>query len=484
MALEADPVALCTKLETVRFVTIATRHAGMVHPALDERSVFVVLFLYLPIRVVEIFIEQGNAIVIAHWLAVHVGFVNLAAPRVASCAQLNFPLRLTRRASTRVAGCAIDRPCDAVAFVKRDRQALVGKGLPIALLLRPRHVIGAGTVASLTRDIDLRVRSGKAASGSIVVLAQIGRMTIRTHVVPVLIDSSPMPRVPIGDRFTGIKCEPSLTAARARAAIPGDAECLQSSAGHRDEILLQRIDTERVLDFVIMKRPIGTIGAHHELRATTKESRGDPVVAEARLREVAHDRGICGRLHGKSMMRAVPERILMLVTRCAFGGADEFRVHHQRWGQRNCGKRGPTHPSRQQRNGYDACDRREQERPSEIPELAMGLWLRVGLLRSRRVPSRSNGVGLLVPGLILPSQRSTLAALSRRAFIGIKLGGSNGREPPPDANHQIGFTSALILLVTLSVYATLDLNRPQSGVRRDHRPTCRTCKRADDWSLR
>ena len=199
MALLTNTVALGPKFEAVRLVTIATRDASMEHPALDERPIFVVFLLDLPIREIVVLVEQRHPVIVADRLTVHVIFMNLAASRVAPRAHLNFPLRATRRASARVAGQEIDRPFDAVAIVKRDRQAFVGKGLPITLLLGPRDVIGAGTVASLACDIDLRVGGGKSAGASIVVLAQIGRMTISTHVVPVLIDAGPMPRVLISD---------------------------------------------------------------------------------------------------------------------------------------------------------------------------------------------------------------------------------------------------------------------------------------------
>ena len=64
----------------------------MEHPALDEGAVLVVLLLYLAVREVVIFIEQRDTIVVAHRLTVHIVFVNLAAPRMASRARLDFPL--------------------------------------------------------------------------------------------------------------------------------------------------------------------------------------------------------------------------------------------------------------------------------------------------------------------------------------------------------------------------------------------------------
>src|ERR1700683_3089628 len=105
-------------------MTIAAGDARMEHFALHEGAVLVVLLLYLAVREVAVFIKQRDAIVVAHRLSVHVVFVNLAAPRVASRARFDFLLRLTRRASTRVASRWIDRPRDAFALIECDRQSL------------------------------------------------------------------------------------------------------------------------------------------------------------------------------------------------------------------------------------------------------------------------------------------------------------------------------------------------------------------------
>src|SRR5260370_1678469 len=92
MTLHTKIVAWGTKRGTVRLVTIAAGHTGMEHPALDKGAVFVVLLFYLAIGEVVIFIQQRDAVIVAHWLAAHNVFVNLAAPRVASRAHLYFSL--------------------------------------------------------------------------------------------------------------------------------------------------------------------------------------------------------------------------------------------------------------------------------------------------------------------------------------------------------------------------------------------------------
>src|ERR1700728_1903050 len=99
MTLLTKTVPVRPKLGTVRLMAIAAGHAGMEHPALNEGAVLVVLLFYLPVGKVVVFIKQRDAIIVADRLAMHVVFVNLAAPRVTSCAHLNLPLRLARRTS-------------------------------------------------------------------------------------------------------------------------------------------------------------------------------------------------------------------------------------------------------------------------------------------------------------------------------------------------------------------------------------------------
>ena len=205
MTLRTEGVAVRAKFRAVRIVTIAARHAGVEHPALDEGAVLVVLLLYLAVGEIVVLIEQRDAVIVADRLSMHIVLVNLAAPRVASRTRLDFAIGLTRRASTRVTGGWIDRPRNTFALIERERQTFGRvERLPIALFLCPRNVIRAGAVTSLARHIDLGVGSRKRASASVVVLAKVGRMAVGAHVVPVLIDAGPVPRVIGRDLLTGI----------------------------------------------------------------------------------------------------------------------------------------------------------------------------------------------------------------------------------------------------------------------------------------
>ncbi len=79
MTLTADRIAVQSKFETVRVVAITARHAGMKHPALNERAVLINFTLDLAVTIIKIIIEQCDPIVITQWLAMLVVFMYRAA---------------------------------------------------------------------------------------------------------------------------------------------------------------------------------------------------------------------------------------------------------------------------------------------------------------------------------------------------------------------------------------------------------------------
>jgi hypothetical protein len=132
-------------------------------------------------------------------------------------------------------------------------------------------VIRSRTMACLACYVDFSIGGGISASAWIIVLAQVGRVAVRTHIIPSLIDTGPMQWIRKRNFLTWIEKEPALSAALPRATVPCDAERLQASARHRDQILLQRRDAKGVLDFVIPKSAVSTIGTDHELWVPAKE---------------------------------------------------------------------------------------------------------------------------------------------------------------------------------------------------------------------
>ena len=122
-------------------------------------------------------------------------------------------------------------------------------------------------------------------------------MTIGAHVSPGLVSTGPVQPVTGRQLLIGVEVEPALTALLLRAAIPRNPERLEAPAGHSNQVLLQRINTERIRDLVIMQRAVGAVRAHHELVARARERGDDAEVIELRIGEIAKDRGRRGGLH-------------------------------------------------------------------------------------------------------------------------------------------------------------------------------------------
>ena len=193
VALQTDIVAVSAKLEAVGLVAIAASHTSMEHPALDEGAVLVNFAFDLTVRKIEVFIQERDAIVIADRLPVHVVFMKLAATRVASRAHLDLARRSARSAPAGIARRRVDEPVRISAFIEGDCQAFVcAELIPIAPLPCPRKVIGTRSVAGLASDSDLGVRRCIGPALRIVVLADVGGVTIRAQVIPSLIDTGPM----------------------------------------------------------------------------------------------------------------------------------------------------------------------------------------------------------------------------------------------------------------------------------------------------
>lgn len=98
----------------------------------------------------------------------------------------------------------------------------------------------------LATDVD-RIPAGFVGFGlRIVVLAQIGRVTIGAHQVPVLIDLGPVQRVGGLNSLVSIDVEPAFL-----VGVPGRAQRLQPATRELNQVLLQRSDAKGVFDFEI-----------------------------------------------------------------------------------------------------------------------------------------------------------------------------------------------------------------------------------------
>jgi hypothetical protein len=164
---------------------------------------------------------------------------------------------------------------DAFALVEVDREPVIAAFAPrqpALLALGPGDVGGAGTVASLTRDIDLRPGGRVGVGHRIVVLAQLGRVALGAHEVPGLVDAGPMQRITGLELPVGVEVKPALPALILGPRIPGDAERLHPAVREGDQILLERVDAERVADLECAELAVRPVGDDEELAVAPEEA--------------------------------------------------------------------------------------------------------------------------------------------------------------------------------------------------------------------
>ena len=254
VTLQADAVSRRTKLGGVRLVAIAAGDAGREHPALLERAVVVDLVQHLPVGTVEPARERRDGMRVRERAPGHPLLGKLAAARVTQAAGLDLLAHERGRdVPARVARVRIDRPDDTVAFVEPDQQTFarviaLAERPPALLRPGPADVPRALSMTRLAAHADFREARGEAVGRRVVVLAHAGRMALRAHEIPVLVQPGPVQHVVVLDLLVRIEMEPALAALVLRPAVPGERQRLQAAVGKLDQILLQRIDAERVLD--------------------------------------------------------------------------------------------------------------------------------------------------------------------------------------------------------------------------------------------
>src|SRR5215510_6783724 len=135
---------------------------------------------------------------------------------------------------------------------------------------RPLHVPGAGAMACLARDVDVRPAGFIPIRGGDVALPEVGGVTVRAHEVPVLGPTGPVQHVAGTDRAVGIQLIPALSSGRL-PRIPSKPKRLQASAWQLQQVLLQRINTERVSDIEVADDPIRAVGADNVFSIVTRK---------------------------------------------------------------------------------------------------------------------------------------------------------------------------------------------------------------------
>ena len=100
--------------------------------------------------------------------------------------------------------------------------------------------------------------------------------------------------------------EPALPAGRFGTAIPGQAERLKTAVREGDQILLQRIDAERVGNLIVLQFTVGAIGSDEVLAVFSRECGGHAEMRDAPIVEIAEDAARGRLLHSLVVMRAAP----------------------------------------------------------------------------------------------------------------------------------------------------------------------------------
>ena len=180
-------------------------------------------------------------------------------------------------------------------------------------------------MARLATDADFRPSRGETIGLGVVILAQAGRVALRAHEIPVLVQLGPVQDIVVLDLLVGIEVKPALAAFFLRPAVPGDRQCLNTTVGEFDEVLLQRIDAERVFHLEHGKLAVGTVGFDEEFSVLAEEARMHAVIIEACVVEIAEHRLVGRVLHRRLVLRGLPQSCFRLMAACAGLAADEGR---------------------------------------------------------------------------------------------------------------------------------------------------------------
>ena len=308
VALTAQRISVGTQLRAVRVVAVRAGDARVKHAALQERAVFVDLAVDLPVGVIEARLEQRRQIGVEEGLARHRVLGDDLAAGMARGAGIDLG-RSQLLGAPGNPGLRVHLPMTVIGRLQPIGQAhpvRIVSWLSLLARLGPGDVAGTGAVARLAGNVDIGPARRVGIGGEVVVLLQIGRVAIGALVIPGLVAPGPVQRVAGFEFLIGVEMEPALAALVFRPAVPGDPERLQPSARHRDQVLLQRIDPERVGDWIFMQSAVGAVGADHELVAVAEEGGCDPEMLQLRASEITKHGCRGGGLHRQRVVRTLP----------------------------------------------------------------------------------------------------------------------------------------------------------------------------------
>ena len=158
-------------------------------------------------------------------------------------------------------------------------------------------------MAGLTADVDFTPVGLITLVSRIVCFYKVGGVTFGTHAVPVLVGPGPVKRVAGLDFLIGIKMKPALAALGFRAGVPGDAQALQTPAWKLDQVLLERVDTEGVLDFIIVRFTVRSRRSDEISAVPFEEPACVAKVTERCTAEITKHAPVVSRSHRPGMIR-------------------------------------------------------------------------------------------------------------------------------------------------------------------------------------
>ncbi len=182
----------------------------------------------------------------------------------------------------------------------------------------------ARSVTRLATHVDLRECAPIRVRRQVVVLLEICRVALRTHVVPILRRAGPVQRIARLDALVqnvGRRDVKPLFP----LGVPRDAQYLHATVGKFDHVLLQRPHTERVLDRKVLHPAVRALGMDEKLALPTEHPRRDALVRELPIVEVAQHRLLGRQVHRPIVVRAGPSVRLLGVTLRTARAADIHR---------------------------------------------------------------------------------------------------------------------------------------------------------------
>lgn len=116
----------------------------------------------------------------------------------------------------------------------------------------------------------------------------------------------PVERIRSRYLLAGIEREPALASPFPGPRVPPDSESLQAASRERNQVLLQRIDSECIRSFEILQLAIRAIAMDVILAVLLEEAGGHAIFREACAAEIARNGGPVRYLHGLGVVGFQP----------------------------------------------------------------------------------------------------------------------------------------------------------------------------------